>query len=102
MIIFIVYPVVWLFTSTIHCYTSFLRIYKWKRIYAEHPRNHVLINYDAGNKIMMFSLQEYDMVLTNVQMVDNIYIIYIGERYSISFIKSSFDRRIIDKDTHKV
>lgn len=70
-----------------------------------HPRNHVLINYDAGNKIMMFSLQEYDMVLTNVQMVDNIYIyyiLYIGERYSISFIKSSFDRRIIDKDTHKV
>ena len=51
---------------------------------------------------MMFSLKEYDMVLTNVQMVDNIYILYIGERYSISFIKSSFDRRIIDKGTHKV
>lgn len=55
-----------------------------------HPRNHVLINYDAGNKIMMFSLKEYDMVLTNVQMVDNIYIYIIYRRALFYFIYQKF------------
>ena len=49
-----------------------------------------IINYDAGNKIMMFSLQEYDMVLTNVQMVDNIYIYYIYRRALFYFIYQKF------------